>query len=215
MNYPTQQAPVRNVVVDLETLAKKENAAILSIGLVEVDLTAGFIGSTLYVELDLAQSQRYGFDLDADTVMWWMQQSDEAKQLFARCNEKDALPVPAALMQVSEFILGEPADEDYGEVPNPRVNLWGNGSSFDNVILRNAYDRCGITPPWAFWRDRDLRTAKDMVEALTGKAFTKRVPGVPHNALEDAVAQAMDLCDIYKIVRSHKGVQAYVEAAKE
>lgn len=173
-----------------------------------MDLITGHIGNTLYVELDVEQAQRYGFDFDASTVLWWMQQGSTAKELFSRC-EKHGMPVSAALMQVSEFVLGEPVDEDNGEVPNKHVNVWGNGSSFDNVILRNAYDRCGILTPWAYWRDRDLRTAKDMAETLTGTQFLKRTPALAHHALEDATAQALDLIDIYRVVRSHKGLKAY------
>lgn len=192
---------MRNIVIDLETTNSHGDAGILSIGAVEVDLTTGKVVNQLYAELDIVQQQRaFGAVIDAGTVLWWMQQSTEAKELFRRC-ETDGLAFNYALIALSNFILGDTADDPDGDVPNKDVRVWGNGSSFDNVILGNAYRRAGILQPWAFWNDMDLRTAKVMYENVTGQRFERRTPALAHHALEDAMAQALDLIDIFKATR--------------
>jgi exodeoxyribonuclease VIII len=50
----------------------------------------------------------------------------------------DAIPLDDALLQLNEFI-GENA------VNGPdSVQVWGNGATYDNVLLEASYDRTGI-----------------------------------------------------------------------
>ncbi|WP_432482023.1 3'-5' exonuclease, partial [Morganella morganii] len=88
-----------------------------------------------------------GGSIDADTVLWWLGKSDNARGEII--NSEKAIELPDALLGLSSFV-----SEFCGE----QVQVWGNGSSFDNVILRSAYENCGITPFWKHWNDRDVRT---------------------------------------------------------
>lgn len=200
---PTDTPLVRDIVLDLETLSTKTNAVVLAIGMVEINRHTGEVVNELYLELDPREQQRFGFHLDADTVGWWMGQSEEARKLFDSCFNGRTLA--AALMDVSAFVLGPEAEDGDEAVPNPHVNVWGNGASFDNVILRTAYEVCGLRVPWAHWRDRDLRTLKDMYEATGGVPFVKTQPELAHHALSDARAQAQDVLRIYEALRGTHG----------
>jgi len=76
---------------------------------------------------------------------------------------------------------------------NQVSGMWGNGATFDNVIMSNAYKLTGLEQPWKFWYDRCYRTIK----SLYPQAQLKRV-GTHHNAVDDAESQALHLIDICK-----------------
>jgi hypothetical protein len=44
--------------------------------------------------------------------------------------------------------------------------VWGNGATFDNVILRASYERELIPCLWHFWNDRDVRTIVELGRSL-------------------------------------------------
>ncbi|HDF2341375.1 TPA: 3'-5' exoribonuclease [Morganella morganii] len=76
-------------------------------------------------------------------------------------------------------------------IHTPELNaIWGNGSNFDNVILRTAYENCAITPFWKHWNDRDVRTIVELGRNA-GIDPKKDFPfvGEVRNALDDALHQ--------------------------
>lgn len=74
---------MRDVMLDLETMGNGPRAAIVAIGAVEFDLDTGAVGERFYTPVDLATSVSLGGEMDASTVLWWMQQSDEARAAFS------------------------------------------------------------------------------------------------------------------------------------
>jgi hypothetical protein len=164
-----------NVMVDLETLGKGSNACVLSIGAV-VFTPHGVTDDKFYIRVDEESCVRAGLEIDASTVMWWLKQSDAARrELTARTG----ISIISAL---SAFTAWYPE----GAV------FWGNGATFDNVILSNAYKAIGFEKPWPYWGDRCYRTMKAMYPEVTADPFS----GVAHNALDDAVHQANHLIKI-------------------
>ncbi|EPT9828680.1 3'-5' exonuclease, partial [Escherichia coli] len=103
----------------------------------------------------------------------------------------DEIPLDDALLQLREFI-----DENSGEF---FVQVWGNGTSFDNVILRRSYERQGIPCPWRYHNDRDVRTIVELGKTIYFDARTV-IPfeGVRHNALDDARHQAKYVSAIWQ-----------------
>lgn len=158
-----------NVMVDLETLGKGPNAVIVSIGAAKFDALTGVSEDTFYVVVDPETSVAAGLEMDASTVVWWMSQREDARKVF---QDPTMIPLEAALTRFSAW---------YPE----GAALWGNGASFDNTILANAYSKTGITSPWKFWDDRCYRTLKNLSPAL----YHERM-GTHHNALDDAIFQA-------------------------
>ena len=157
------------VMVDLETLGKGPNAVIVSIGAVEFDVITGHVGEGFYAVVDPESCERIGMKMDASTVVWWMSQGDNARKVFS---DTSAVPIEEALRLFSSWF---PSGS----------SVWGNGASFDNVILNNAYRAAEMQAPWEFWQDRCYRTLKNLSPAI----FHERV-GVHHNALDDAKFQA-------------------------
>lgn len=158
-----------HVMVDIETLGKGNNAAILSIGMVKFNPFNDVIYDSFYVPVDPRSCQALGLQVDADTVMWWMDaKRDAARQAMMLEARVD---LPSALYGLVDW---------FGE-DKP---VWGNGSTFDNVILASAFKACHIAQPWEFWNDKCYRTLKGQAKHIK----LDRV-GTYHNALDDAISQ--------------------------
>jgi hypothetical protein len=160
-----------HVMVDLETLSTNCNAAILAIGAVKFDAKRK-VYDRFYQVVDTPPDQE-GFDISSDTLSWWAKQSEEAQAVF---NDPNRIPIKDALIRFA----GWAAEED--------IRLWGNGASFDNVILSTAYQLCDLPQPWMFWNDRCYRTMKNMNRTV---GLTRI--GTHHNAVDDAESQAVHL----------------------
>ena len=170
-----------NVMIDLETMGNGPASAIVAIGAVAFDITAGEIGPAYYNRVDLESAVRDGGVMDASTVIWWLQQSNEARDEIARPADMD---MATAMQSFSAYM---------SEIAEPDVVVWGNGASFDNVILRGAYQRTGLDAPWKWWNDRCYRTLKAQHRDVPFERI-----GTHHNALSDAESQALHLIRIIR-----------------
>jgi len=163
-----------NIMLDLETLGTRPGSIILAIGAVKFG--NGEISSHFYRRIDPSSSTRHGLTMDADTVMWWLKQDEAARIELTKPGEE----LPAVLAQFTKWM----ADE--------KALIWGNGASFDNAMLAEAFARVGIPQPWKFWNDRCYRTVK-----ATRPDLKPREIGTKHNALDDAASQAEHLMKIW------------------
>jgi exodeoxyribonuclease VIII len=169
-----------DVMADLETLSTEPDAVVVSIGAVEFDPIAGALGNRFYCIIDLERDDVLGGDVSARTLKWWMCQSDAARAVF---NAAPMLTGHEALEAFRVFLLPHQG----------QTILWGNGSDFDNVVLRSMYKRAGLAAPWQFYNNRCYRTLKNMAPHVK----MERV-GTHHNALDDAISQANHAIAIYK-----------------
>ncbi|HBA2736966.1 TPA: exonuclease [Escherichia coli] len=168
-----------HLMIDLETMGKKSNAPIVVIGAVFFDPQTGEIGPTFYIVISLVDAMDTGAVPDGSTIEWWLAQSSEARSAIL----VDQVKLVDALIQFREFI-NEYSDEKF-------VQVWGNGATFDNTILRTSYERLNIPCPWRYYNDRDVRTIVELGKTIGFDARTV-IPfeGVRHNALDDARHQA-------------------------
>ncbi|EHS8136655.1 3'-5' exoribonuclease [Escherichia coli] len=173
-----------HLMIDIETMGKNPNAAIISIGAIFFDPQTGDMGPEFSKTIDLDTA---GGVIDRDVIKWWLKQSREAQSAILT----DEIPLDDALLQLREFIA-----ENSGEF---FVQVWGNGANFDNVILRRSYERQGIPCPWHYHNDRDVRTIVELGKAIDFEARTA-IPfeGERHNALDDARYQAKYVSAIWQ-----------------
>lgn len=181
-----------HIMLDLETMGNGSNAAIVSIGAVEFNPSAGVLGCTgqeFEAVINLNSSAYYG-EMDASTVQWWLQQSDEARHIFNKDVKKWTLK--EGLEQFNLWLLS------FGDKND--IQLWGNGSGFDNVILANAFKACRIRPNFSHWNDRDVRTIVEMGRSILdmNPKETLTRSGVHHSALDDAKFQAQYVSAIWR-----------------
>ena len=170
---------MNDVMLDLETMGTSNDAAIVAIGAAEFDVVAGNVGEVFYYPISLESAVAEGGVIDASTVMWWLRQSDAARDALA--NRGDTLHIRQGLHTFTAWL----------STRGTSVRVWGNGVAFDNVILAQAYRRMGLPVPWEYRNDRCYRT----VRALYPDIQMQRT-GVHHNAGDDAVSQAQHLLQI-------------------
>ncbi|HFQ7189811.1 TPA: 3'-5' exoribonuclease [Klebsiella variicola] len=179
-----------HVMVDLETMGKKHNAPIVAIGAVVFDPATGSIGESFYKVVCLESSVNWGAVIDPSTVIGWLKQSSEARSEIVN---DDAIPLLDALLQFREFVSDNVAGG------SKKAQVWGNGASFDNSILRSSYDCIAEDYPWEYWNDRDVRTMVELGQAISFDPKTA-IPfeGSRHNALADAIHQARYVSAIWQ-----------------
>jgi hypothetical protein len=175
------------LMTDLETLAADAapNAVVLSIGAVLFDPAEENSFEDLHAEgfeiyLDPQQQLNCGIKVDWSTILWWQNQEAAARTtMFNEQLARSSLHV--ALTALNEYVK-----------PGKPTHIWGNGPSFDCAILHNLYKASGVPDPFKYYQQQCVRTI--------GKAAgLKRVNwGVQHNALDDAVSQAVYVQRCYK-----------------
>lgn len=114
-------------MIDLETMGTNINAPIVTIAAVFFEPQTGEIGPVFYKVISLVNAMKSGATPDGETIEWWLKQSSEARSALL----VDQIPLDDALLQLREFIA-ENSSEKF-------VQVWGNGASFDNAILRRSY----------------------------------------------------------------------------
>ena len=167
-----------DVMIDLETMGLGTNAPILSIGAVAFRASGDGLGATFHEGISLEDSMASGRRPTASTILWWLQQGDEArKQVRQKCIS--GLPVAVALQALAAWMKSLPG------IPY----VWGNGANFDIAILEQAYLDQGLRTPWGY---RDVRCFRTIMSEY-GSDLDWVKPLVAHDALADAEAQARTL----------------------
>lgn len=171
-----------HIMVDLETMGHDSYSSIVSIGAVEFNLATGETGEEFYTNVSLESCLNLGLIINADTVMWWMKQSDAArKELY----DHD-IHIAKAIQQFSEFV------ERCG---GKSCQVWGNSARFDLGILSDAYVKLQVPTPWSFTKERCVRTLVAFNPDIKKNTVFK---GTAHNALHDCLFQIQYCSDIFK-----------------
>lgn len=160
-----------HVMIDIETMGNTPNSAIIAIAAVEFDLSTGNTGKEFSCGVSLASCLDIGLEVSASTIIWWMQQGEEARR---NITDGKKLPITDALEALSSFL----ATDDYC--------VWANSPSFDLVILSNAYRMIGQPIAWDFRRERCVRT---LAAFNPSKKKEWEYTGVAHDALSDCKNQ--------------------------
>jgi exodeoxyribonuclease VIII len=161
-------------MLDLETMGTGQDAAIVSVAAVRSTETE--IVDSFNVCVSLQSSVSAGMVIDPSTVIWWMRQSDESRQVLTG----SAVSLRACCELFAAWIGKD-------------CELWGNGADFDNAIMSNAYRMVGLEQPWHYTANRCFRTVK----ALYPQIEFERI-GTHHSALDDAKSQALHLIKCFK-----------------
>lgn len=160
-----------DAMVDIETVATSNNAAIITIAAVRFDaLNSDKEMKTLELLIDVEDAiNNWKLDVDSGTIEWWGKQSKEAQ--YAAFEKGPRITLDVALSSLAKFVGGS-------------SRLWCQGMNFDPVILDNAYRAVGQPSPWMYYNWRDSRTLLSFFNDLPKKS------GTAHNAVDDAVWQA-------------------------
>lgn len=166
-----------DIMVDIEALSRKSNAVVLTIGAVRFDRYSEALADPFHLRLPVQEQIDAGAHVEFETIRWWMEQSDNARQSAFYGPMANSLV--EGLNKFSRYLQ---------RVSRAQACLWSNGPSFDSAILQNTYSRVGLPWPLPYNADRDCRT---LFELAYPKGDTPLVDtGVSHNALDDAKRQA-------------------------
>ncbi|MCQ9454593.1 3'-5' exoribonuclease [Citrobacter portucalensis] len=179
-----------HLMVDMETMGNSPDAPIVSIGAVFFDPSTGNTGAEFYQVVSLESSMSFGMKPDASTIQWWLKQSSEARSAIL---VDEAMGLLETLELLADFIAENAANG------NHTVQLWGNGCSFDNVILRRAYALTDTPFAVPFWNDRDVRTMVELGKSVgINPRYDIPFEGDMHNALSDARHQVKYVSAIWQ-----------------
>ncbi len=194
----------KDVMLDLETLAKGARAHIIQIAAIAFDRDTGELGARFNMYVRGAQSGR---TIDPDTVAWWMQQTVApimgAKLADAHDTEVENLW--AALCDFQEwFQAQETAAGGAGE-----VRVWAHGAPFDIPIVEDAFRELLETDdgPWHYRAPRDTRTLFDVAGFDVNSI--PQDPDRAHDAEYDCELQIRQVCAALAKLR---GIQNDAEA---
>lgn len=182
---------MNDMMIDLETLGIGVSAPIISIGAVLFCPETGTVAEMFYTVIKIESALESGI-LEPATLSWWMKQSDSAREIF---NDNNAITLEDALKNLSEFI--------FENCDSRLLRVWGNGPSFDNAILSNAYKKMNIPLPWDFRNDRDVRTIVDLAKRLNKSRGNENLifDGIKHNAIDDILFQIRLVSLAYRSLR--------------
>lgn len=166
-----------HIMIDLETMGSRPGSVIASIGAIMFDPVEGKLGESFYLNVDMGSAASAGLTFDGDTISWWLQQSQEAREAL----RSDPRPLADVLDALTLFFREEGA-----------YFFWSHGANFDEPVLSAAYEALRKKRPWTYSASRCTRTIFDLANVKPDRAS-----GVHHNALDDARAQAQAVCEAY------------------
>lgn len=163
---------MKNLMIDLETLATTPGAAIISLAAVFFDFEKGTIHSGKQWLIDPRSDVQPG-EVALEGLQW--------------AEEHGTWPVDAEQAATTVGALTELRQMLLDHTPEREWALWSWGADFDFPILESAFRRCGMRVPWKYSQVRDARTVWKL-------AFPGVIPDPrPHDAMRDCLAQIQDL----------------------
>lgn len=178
-----------HMVLDLETLDTKSSAVVTAIGIsvcsqsYRPDNSAWSFLPRVQDQMDRGRTVSWG------TTIFWLTQDDSAR--LALCVGDTVREPVWDIYEHIEYLW------KYFECKR----IWGNGSTFDVIILESLFHTYGITPPWEFRQIRDMRTLAELKPDVL-----RTNPVHAHQAQWDALAQAQWLHDMMQGEESYEDI---------
>lgn len=164
---------MNHIMVDIETLGRSPDAVIVQIAAVQFNPITGETGDEFCINVDAADSQKYGLKIYAETILFWLEQSREAHQsVFYGAKSQ----LKTALLELTDFIISVEFET------KEKAIIWANSPSFDLEILKNAYRATQLKEVWEFRNERDFRTISKLFPIII-EAHERT--GIAHDAISD------------------------------
>ena len=166
----------KHLMIDMETMAVSPSAVVLSLGAVHFNPYGNGYGDKIYFKIDLDDQDKLNREIDPNTLEWWGKQDPAIME--EAFSEEGRISLVEAMDIFHKFAWGCDA-------------FWSHGATFDLVIIENIYRQLGKPLPWQYWQLRDTRTLFDL-------GYDPDMPqGSKHDALQDAIRQAVGVQNIY------------------
>lgn len=193
-----------HVMLDLETLSTRTNAAVIQIAAVAFDIETGELGPRFnaYINESALVGAKVGH-IDISTVAWWMQQAPAAALGAKLASEDDSRTLGKALLDFEAWFLAlAGTDATVGDDAVNEIRLWAKGLK-DMCWLEAAYERTDLGEvPWYYRAPRDMRTL--FAVAPGGQPDLPRDEARKHDAVYDCEYQIAQVCAAWAALRQQR-----------
>jgi hypothetical protein len=167
-------------------MGTRPGAALLSVAGAEFDPRSRGSKQVFHQAIDLEDSQKRGFRIEAESVMRWLDKKNDRRR--RAWLEADRIDVDSVLIGFTHWLHGLEERTDL-------LAVWTEDAALDMPVLTAAYEIIGLPIPW--WRTNCmcLRTLK-----LMAKEPPEYVGEKPSDALDVAMNQVLDLQEIAETV---------------
>lgn len=171
-----------DLMVDIEAIGPSPNGVIVQIGALPFNIETGEmldIEQGFNVNIKIDDQLSLGRIVNESTLRWWFGQSKQAQDTVfgTKHNASLAGTLQALYINVKEWCKSD-------------AKIWSH-STYDFVMLMEAYRNVEMRPPWSYRDSVDIRTITSMYMWKTGKKTVEigNFAGTQHNALDDCVNQ--------------------------
>lgn len=185
-----------HVMIDLETLSLRRDAAIIQVAALVFEATHGALsegGEPIAFNRFVDGASGY---VDPGKVAWWMQ-NPAAARVGAGMAKGDRLCVVLAALREWVALLATKGMNVVG--------VWSHGATFDLALLAHANEVEHMPAAWSYKLERDTRT----LYALTPGGMPDVGPADPareHDAAYDCERQVATLVEAFKRIRESGAV---------
>ena len=167
--------PILNLMIDLETASRKENAAILSWAMVPFSLDGRPTKETVFHKtVSLTSCFLAGMDIEKETQEWWMKQDPVAKFRLCSMSGEDIVSVAYDAYTWMESLSG-----------TYDLYIWSRGLDFDIPKIEWCFNRFVERPlPYKYSHKMDVRTVLRFAGVDQSQFEFK---GVKHCAADDCM----------------------------
>lgn len=175
-----------HIMLDLETWGTGARAVIVEIGAVVFEPLSELLPdepnpvSCFYSLVSPQSGLHLGMEVDADTILWWLNQDEETRKRLTRAQELDSWKaVHTVLDNFNVWLQAKSAKY-----------IWAHGATFDPVVLTEYYRRLRKEPPFNFRNVRDTRTLFSIASFNQAEWDSVMKRTKKHHPVYDAWAQA-------------------------
>lgn len=164
----------KHIIIDIETLGRRNDAAITQVGVVIADENFNVLDERL-IQINPKVWSTCDRTFTGETLLWWMNQKNSPVSDTSTDNVNG--------YQTAIFTL----DVIFKRYNTDDTIVWTKGT-MDLFCIKDLCEYFNMDTPWKFWQPRDIRTAKEFV-----KEWKTIENNNAHNALDDALTELEEL----------------------
>ena len=161
------------IIIDIETLGRRNDAAVTQVGIVIADENFDVLDSYL-IQVTPDAWNTCDRTFTGETLLWWMEQKNTP------ISKK-----PTHIVHSYKYLVDK-LYQIFDRYNTEDTTIWTKGS-MDLFCIKDLCEYFDMNTPWEFWQPRDIRTAKEFIKEW--KTFENN----NHNALDDALNQLREL----------------------
>ena len=164
----------KHIIIDIETLGRRNDAAITQIGVAIADENFNVLDKRL-IQIDPKIWYTCNRTFTGETLLWWMNQKNTP---VSNIYTNYAYSYETAMSTLNSIFKRYNTDDTI---------VWTKGT-MDLFCIKDLCEYFNMEIPWKFWQPRDIRTAKEFI-----KDWKVIENSNAHNALEDAITELEEL----------------------